>query len=100
MLNQQTILQTLKRHRIGIKECGVRKLALFGSYARGNAKKGSDIDFLVEFNKGRGLFDDYTRLRRILHTVLKREIDLVKPTLIREELREAIQRGKKIEAEL
>jgi predicted nucleotidyltransferase len=38
-------------------EYGIRKLSLFGSYARGEAGEGSDIDFLIH-DKGalRGLF--------------------------------------------
>ena len=34
----------------------VKYLALFGSYARGEQTKKSDVDFLVEFNKPIGFF--------------------------------------------
>jgi len=36
---------------------GVKKLALFGSYARGEQKNTSDIDFLVEKGEIKGLFE-------------------------------------------
>lgn len=36
---------------------GVRALALFGSAARGTARAGSDLDFLVELADGRSLVD-------------------------------------------
>ena len=35
---------------------GVKKLALFGSYARGEQKNTSDIDFLVEKGEIKGFF--------------------------------------------
>lgn len=36
---------------------GVSSLRVFGSVARGEARASSDIDFLVEFEPGRSLFD-------------------------------------------
>ncbi len=36
---------------------GVRSLSLFGSAARGDARPGSDLDFLVELENGRSLVD-------------------------------------------
>ena len=38
------------------KRYGVKKLALFGSYARGEQRDGSDIDFLIEKGKVQDLF--------------------------------------------
>jgi predicted nucleotidyltransferase len=35
------------------KKYGVKKLSVFGSAARGDAVRESDIDFLVEFKKGK-----------------------------------------------
>lgn len=37
------------------KKYGVKKLSLFGSYARGEADADSDVDFLIERGKIRGL---------------------------------------------
>lgn len=34
---------------------GAAKVAVFGSYARGEEKPGSDIDILVEFSETKGL---------------------------------------------
>jgi len=35
---------------------GVKRMFLFGSYARGDAKQGSDLDFLIDKGRIRGLF--------------------------------------------
>ena len=44
------ILQIAVRH-------GARKVRVFGSVARGTARRGSDIDFLVDMEEGRSLLD-------------------------------------------
>jgi predicted nucleotidyltransferase len=38
------------------KRHGVKRMFLFGSYARGDAKSGSDLDFRIDKGKIRGLF--------------------------------------------
>lgn len=40
-----------------LKEAGVTKSALFGSYVRGENKKNSDIDMLVELPEGKSLLE-------------------------------------------
>lgn len=40
-----------------IKKHGAKKIAVFGSYARGEAKPKSDIDILVEFSERKSLLD-------------------------------------------
>jgi predicted nucleotidyltransferase len=44
------ILEVASRH-------GVSNIRVFGSVARGEARRGSDVDFLVDIEKGRSLFD-------------------------------------------
>lgn len=36
---------------------GAKKITLFGSYARGEEKKGSDVDIIVEFRGRKSLLD-------------------------------------------
>ncbi len=51
-----TIAQIKRKILPVIKEPGVVKAALFGSTARGGAKKGSDVDLLIKFKGRRTLF--------------------------------------------
>jgi len=48
-------IEEIKRISIPIaQKYGVKKLALFGSYARGEQKETSDIDFLIDKGRIRG----------------------------------------------
>lgn len=59
-----------------LKKNGVKKAALFGSFARGEAKKKSDIDLLIEFKGKKSLFD-LVGLKIELEESTGRSVDLV-----------------------
>lgn len=59
-----------------LKEAGVTRSAIFGSYVRGEAKGDSDIDILVELPKGKSLLD-LVRLEKKLEEVLGKKVDLL-----------------------
>jgi|SRR3989338_5506358 len=59
-----------------LRKNDVVRAGIFGSYARGEAKKGSDIDLLIKF-KGRKSLFDLVRLERKLKTNLKKDVDLL-----------------------
>lgn len=83
----KSILQQHKaelRERYSMKESGV-----FGSCVRGEAKRRSDIDILVEFEVVPGLLK-FIELEDYLSTLLGTKVDLVRKKSIREELRERI----------
>ncbi|MEK6937453.1 MAG: nucleotidyltransferase domain-containing protein [Nanoarchaeota archaeon] len=100
MLTKEEIIRKIEQNKDKIRSFGVKKLALFGSYARNEATSKSDIDLLVEFGKGRGLFKDYVHLLHFLEDLFHKEIDLGEEHLIREGLKESLLGGKKIEARI
>ena len=56
MRTREEILEILRRARAElVREFGIQRLALFGSYARGDAGEGSDVDVLVEVDPSIGL---------------------------------------------
>lgn len=59
-----------------LKEAGVLRGALFGSFVRGDAKKNSDVDILVELPRRSSLLD-LVRLEKRLKNVLTRDVDVV-----------------------
>ena len=99
-LTKDTILHTLEEHRTVLRQYGVRGIELFGSYARGEQRPDSDIDFLVEFEPGRGLFRDYSDVLILLEDLFEKSIDLVKPHLVRERFKPYILDGERYAARL
>ncbi len=57
-------------------EHGYSRLAVFGSVARQEARKDSDIDLLIEAPEGASSFD-FVRFKQLIERVLGREVDLV-----------------------
>ena len=53
-----------------------RRIAVFGSVARGDEARDSDLDFLVEFEPGSSLFD-LVRLQDDLAELLGHPVDVV-----------------------
>lgn len=68
---------------------GVVRAGIFGSVARGEAGTASDIDFLVEFEKGRSLLD-LSGLRLELCEALGRDVDVATHGSLHPKLRDAI----------
>jgi len=67
----------LREHRGEMaRDYGVAAIGIFGSYARGEATAGSDIDILVEFDKPIGFFK-FIELEEKLANWLGAPVDLV-----------------------
>jgi uncharacterized protein len=92
-LNKEKILKTLHDYKSEIRNLGVKKIILFGSYARDEQKKTSDIDFLVEFEKDKYNIDNHLNLLYLLENLFKKKIDIIKPHFIRNELKDDILGG-------
>ena len=90
-MDRDEVLGLLKNRKRTLKKYNVRSLSLFGSVARNEARKQSDVDLLVEFSRPVGLFQ-FARLKMYLEEVLGREVDLVTPEALRKELRDDILR--------
>ena len=52
--NKRELFDLIIAHREIIRTYGVRKLGVFGSFARNQANENSDIDLLVRFSKPKG----------------------------------------------
>ncbi len=78
-----------------LKKSGIIRSSLFGSYVRGEQRKDSDVDLLVEYPKGLSLFD-VAEIKYKLEEALEKKVDLVnykniKPRLKNYILSEQIQ---------
>ena len=72
-------------------EYGAYDVRIFGSVARGEDDEKSDIDFLVNMEKGRSLFD-LGGLLMDLQDLLGRDVDVVTEKGLRERIRERVLR--------
>ena len=66
----------LMSHREHLSSLGSRHLAIFGSTARNEATKASDIDILVDFDAKKDLFE-FIGLKLYLEDLLSCHVDLV-----------------------
>ncbi|PIN88966.1 hypothetical protein COU60_04790 [Candidatus Pacearchaeota archaeon CG10_big_fil_rev_8_21_14_0_10_34_76] len=89
-MKYKTEIEKIKEKIIPLlKENKVTKAGIFGSYARGEQTKKSDVDILVEIDDEIGLFE-FIGIKILLEKKLKRKVDLVEYECIRKELKKRI----------
>ena len=76
-ITSKEIMSLLRKHNDVLKKYGVKKIGLFGSYIKGEQKKYSDIDFIVEFEKAD--FDNFMDLVFYLENLFGRKVDILTP---------------------
>ncbi|MFH1347156.1 MAG: nucleotidyltransferase family protein [Candidatus Margulisiibacteriota bacterium] len=89
-MSKEEILNKIVENKSEVKKLGVKKLGLFGSYAKGQEKQGSDVDILVEFKKK--TFDNYIDLKFLLEKLLGTKVDLVIQEAIKPRLKALIMK--------
>ena len=93
-LTLEEVRVTLKSVLPDLKErYRVESLGVFGSYARGESKRTSDLDLLVEFGQAPTMFE-FVRLERHLSEILGVRVGLVMKTALKPEI------GKRILSEV
>ena len=84
------IIGILSKHKPNLcADYEIKEIGIFGSFVRGDQKKGSDIDILVEFSEIPGLLR-FIEIENHLRRILKKKVDLVRKGAIRPELKEKI----------
>jgi predicted nucleotidyltransferase len=90
-IDRDGVIAALRAHQAELHRRGVRHAALFGSVARGEGKRGSDIDILIELDPQApvGLFE-YVGITQYLADLFPVRVDvanrsslkpLVRPTI-------------------
>ena len=75
------------------KNNGITFLALFGSYARGDNKRDSDMDFLVKIDSGKSLID-VIRVENKMGDLFDRKVQFVEEDTVPLELKKTINKEK------
>lgn len=85
MLNKQKIVSILSQYQPELKrKYPLKSIALFGSYARGEQRKDSDIDLLVDFTQPVGM--EIVDLAIELEEMLGKKVDVTTYNAIEERL--------------
>lgn len=87
----QILEEVKQKSDVILQQAGVRRAAVFGSFARGEASKKSDIDLLVEF-EGQKTLLDLVALKARLEQVLGIRVDLITYQSLSPLLRDSILR--------
>lgn len=77
--------------RVVCEKHGVRELSLFGSRSRGDFRKESDYDILVEFQASQSIgYLEFFEMRRELSELLKKKVDLISKRGLKPRVMDAI----------
>ncbi|MCJ7498388.1 MAG: nucleotidyltransferase family protein [candidate division Zixibacteria bacterium] len=76
MLTQERVIELLRKEFPHLtSRYGVKRMGLFGSFAKGIQKEDSDIDIVIEFEKPIGL--KFIELAEYIEKLLGRKVDIL-----------------------
>ncbi len=83
MTETQTMIRELKKGLPVLRnKYGIRKIGIFGSYLRGEQKRKSDVDILVDFERTVSFFE-FLALEGELSRLTGKKVDLVMKTALK-----------------
>jgi uncharacterized protein len=89
MKSRKEMEKILKKNKSYLKKkFNVNEIGIFGSYARGEESKDSDVDILVTFSESIGW--EFIDLKEYLEEILDAEVDLVTIKALKPQLRDSI----------
>ena len=92
MTTRDEILTYLAEHKdVFAKEYGIVKIGLFGSFGRGDANETSDIDLLIELQKGlEHIYEKKRNFKTQLESHFNRPVDIAREKYLTHRARNAI----------
>jgi predicted nucleotidyltransferase len=83
MLTKESITEILReKYPYLASEYGVKRIGVFGSYAKGSPTEASDVDIVVEFERPIGL--QFVAFAEYLESLLGKSVDVLTPAGIRD----------------
>jgi hypothetical protein len=71
MLSKKHIKDEILSNSLLIRQHGISKIGLFGSFARQEQTSGSDIDILIDFQQDKETFDNFIAICDLLDSIFK-----------------------------
>jgi uncharacterized protein len=88
MLNLNEALARLRRHEGDLRAHGIRHAAIFGSVARGENRRDSDLDILIEFDpEADASIYGYIRLKNYICGLFNMPVDVIDREALKPHLR-------------
>ena len=85
------VFSVMKNHKSEIKaKYDVKRIGIFGSYAKGLQNEESDIDVLVEFENP--TFDNFMELSFFLEDLFGKSVDLLTPKSLSPYMRPSVEK--------
>lgn len=91
MFDNKVISEVLKENKPNLKsQFHVTQIGIFGSYLSDEQTEESDIDILVEFEKGHKDLFNYLHLKNYLEGIFGKSVDLVIKEAVKPKLKDVI----------
>jgi predicted nucleotidyltransferase len=92
MHNKATLLNLIHSNQTQLKAFGIKKLGLFGSFARNQASTESDIDLLIFFEKGEKKLENLLGAHEYLEKLFGRKTELITEDSLTESFKKLIRK--------
>ncbi len=79
VMTRREILRRIKENMGKIRSFGVKRIGIFGSAVRDEITEESDIDVVVEFERGKATFKNVAGLVDFLEELFGMEVDILTP---------------------
>lgn len=90
--SRDEVVERLRAHEAEIRRFHATALYLFGSAARDEMKRGSDVDVFIDYESGgRFTFVEWVRLSKFLRDILGRKVDFMTRASLNARLRSSIE---------
>ena len=78
-MRKKEVEKLIKENMEEIRRFGVKRIGIFGSVVRDEATEKSDVDLVVEFERGKATFKNVGGLVKFLENLFGRNVDLLTP---------------------
>jgi uncharacterized protein len=90
-MERDEAISRLQRHEADLRRLGVEHLYMFGSTARGEANRDSDVDLFFDYQKGKFGVYELMDVKDYAASILGRKTDIMTRDSLHKSLREAIE---------
>ena len=77
--NKKQIIDLLKQNIDKFEKLGIKRVGVFGSFVSGKHTQKSDVDLLIEFQRGQKTFRNFIEAANFTESLLGRNVDLLTP---------------------